>query len=242
MTVTQIRQAIVGHALWGVANEGQIHYAETRPIPNVPVRHLPITTDCSGFATIIAKWAGAPDPNGHHFELVHEEGGVGFAGFTGDMLNHLMHVPREDTQPGDLVVFVGVAPLQDHPEHVVILTESGREHADPLVVSHGREAGPEKCPLSAVKGAHAVQPIRYLRLIPEIPKKLPAEPGAWNEQHLLHIWHQVHSDPHTPDAVKAEVANWKHYFFELGLWATAHELNAHHAHELHFASNTLKAI
>jgi hypothetical protein len=139
--------------------------------------------------------------------------------------------------PGDLVIFVG-----GKLEHVVVLTQGGREHTDPLVVSHGGEGDPAKYTLSTQTSIHSGQPIVYLRLISDIPKVLPVEPGGWNEKHLWHIWHEVHADPQAPNAVKAEVARWKTYFFELELWATAHELNPHHAHELHFASQNLEVI
>jgi hypothetical protein len=229
MTAAQIRQAVVGHALWGVSHSAQIQYAEVRPIPiDIPVRHLPFTTDCSGFTTMIAKWAGAPDPN--HL-------GYNGSGNTTTMLGHLPHIPFNQTVPGDLVIFVG-----GKLEHVVVLTQGGREHTDPLVVSHGGEGEPAKYTLSKETSFHSGQRIEYLRLISDIPKVLPVEPGGWNEKHLSHIWHEVHADPQAPAAVKAEVAKWKTYFFELELWATAHELNPHHAHELHFASQDLEVI
>jgi hypothetical protein len=91
MTAAQIRQAVVGHALWGVSHSAQIQWAEHRPIPiGIPVRHLPFTTDCSGFTTMIAKWAGAPDPN--H---------LGYDGWgnTGKMLGHLPHIPFKGPCP-----------------------------------------------------------------------------------------------------------------------------------------------
>ncbi len=239
MNAVQIRQAMVDHALWGVAHTGQISYQEVRPIPNIPVHRLPFTTDCSGFITIIAKWAGAPDPNGHHYEVVQADGRSGFAGFTGDMLGHLSQVQPDEAFPGDLVIFLDAGPKK--PEHVVILTESGK-HDDPFVVSHGGEDEPKKYRLSTATSFHTGQPIRYLRLVSNDIQALPIEPGGWNEAHLSHIWHVVHSDPHAPDAIRAEVARWKTYFFALELWAIGHELNAHHNHELVFAGRDLKAI
>jgi Rv2525c-like, glycoside hydrolase-like domain len=84
-----------------------------------------------------------------------------------------------------------------------------------------------------------------LRPIP-IPKTLPVEPGGkFNpavEAHLLHIWHEVHSNPEVSVAVKEEVATWKLYFRELDLWSSQHEIDAHHQHELTFGHRRLGVI
>jgi hypothetical protein len=65
------RQAVVSNALWGAEvatrQPKQIHYGEVRPIRGAP-RQLPLTTDCSGFVTLCYQWAGAPDPNGTHYD------------------------------------------------------------------------------------------------------------------------------------------------------------------------------
>lgn len=122
-----IRARIVKVARWGVVHEPQIHYAETRPIP-VHVRpfSLPLTTDCSGFATLCYLWGGATDPN---------RNGYSGAGFTGTLLAHGRHIGVSKCKPGDLIVY-GEPPGH----HVVIVVEAG---SDPLVVSHGSEAGPK---------------------------------------------------------------------------------------------------
>ena len=51
----------------GVVNHNRIFYEEIRPYPLTPPRTLPFTTDCSGFATMMARWRGAADPNGFGF-------------------------------------------------------------------------------------------------------------------------------------------------------------------------------
>lgn len=127
------RVEMVKWALWGAANEPQIHYAQTRPIPvTAATSHLPLTTDCSGFATICAKWAGAPDPNGRHFDG---------QGYTGTLLDHCQHIPLSQVRPGDLVVY------GPHPGHhvcvVVGLVKDKAGHTvDLQLVSHGQEKGP----------------------------------------------------------------------------------------------------
>ena len=75
-----VRHQIVTAALWGIANEPQIHYGEIRPIPLA--RTLPLTTDCSGFVTVCYFLAGAPDPNGLDYSG---------EGWTGTLLRNLEH-------------------------------------------------------------------------------------------------------------------------------------------------------
>jgi cell wall-associated NlpC family hydrolase len=86
---------------------------------------LPLTTDCSGFATLCYFVAGAPDPNGL---------GYSGAGWTGTMLRHMGSVEPSEARRGDLVVW-GAYPGR----HVAILIERGD---DPLLCSHGSERGP----------------------------------------------------------------------------------------------------
>lgn len=141
-----LRDAIVENALWGVDNEPQIHYRQSRPIDGLDQpRKLPLYTDCSGFVTDCYKWAGAPDPNGLNYSG---------QGFTGTLLDHLEHIGPAEIEPGDLVVF------GSHPgEHVVIVAAAGM---NPMVVSHGQERGPIKVRLSVEAAAHQ-SPMTFLR-------------------------------------------------------------------------------
>jgi cell wall-associated NlpC family hydrolase len=118
-----VREEIVGVARWGIRNEARIHYASIRPMPLR--RALPLTTDCSGFATLCYFLAGAEDPNGLDY--------IG-QGYTGTMLRHMRHVGRAAVQGGDLVVW-GRYPGR----HVAVVLEPGD---DPLLCSHGQEKGP----------------------------------------------------------------------------------------------------
>jgi peptidoglycan hydrolase-like protein with peptidoglycan-binding domain len=138
-----IRGEIVANALFGVAHEADIHYEQLRPIDGIgDVHKLPLNVDCSGFATLCYNWAGAPDPNGL---------GYNGLGYTGTLLNHMDRIDRDAALPGDLVV---IGPGSG--DHVVIIVEAG---SDPMVVSHGREAGPTRQRLS-VDGR---EPKRFLR-------------------------------------------------------------------------------
>lgn len=146
-----IRAQIVQTARWGVAHSADIHYAEVRPIPvQIRPESLPFTTDCSGFATLCYLWGGARDPNGRGYDGT---------GFTGTLLTHGRRIRRlAYAQPGDLIIY---GPAPGH--HVVIVVEKGR---DPLVVSHGNEAGPV---LERHSAELAVQPagfqVRRYRLV-----------------------------------------------------------------------------
>lgn len=131
-----VRAAIVGNARWGAANEPRIHYTETDGRDdwlNRSARSLPMSTDCSGFVTACYKWAGAPDPNGLGYHRL---------GYTGTLLSHakahgqiLTDVSK--ARAGDPIV-IGWG-KDGEGAHVVTVIQSG---ADPLVVSHGKEAGP----------------------------------------------------------------------------------------------------
>ena len=119
--MSDVRQAIVAAARWGIRNEARIHYGEVRPIPLT--RRLPLTLDCSGFVTLCYFLAGAPDPNGLGYDG---------DGWTGTLLRHMQHVA--EPQEGDAVVF-GAYP--GHHAAIVLVTGD-----DPLLASHGQERGP----------------------------------------------------------------------------------------------------
>ena len=122
----ELRAAIVANAQWGIANEGQIHYEQLRPMDGVKhPRQLPLHTDCSAFSALCYAWAGAPDPNGNDYNG---------SGYTGTLLQHMQRIPASAVQPGDLVVW-GAAPGH----HVALVLEAGD---DPLLCSHGMEKGP----------------------------------------------------------------------------------------------------
>ncbi len=81
-------------AKWCVLNRSRIHYSEVRPIPvDLSFGELPFTTDCSGFVTMLARWAGLPDPNGL---------GYSGSGYTGTLLTHLLPIPSS-SQPGAVI-------------------------------------------------------------------------------------------------------------------------------------------
>jgi len=151
--VMPVRKSLVSLGYWAHQNRDEIYYAEVRPIPvSLPVRHLPLTTDCSGIVTMFAMWAGAPDPNGNNYDGT---------GYTGTLLDHLPHIALNETWRGDLVVF-GAPPGI----HAVMLLQGGCHYADPLVVSHGHPGAddPEVMSLSNMQSGFP-PPTTYLRII-----------------------------------------------------------------------------
>jgi len=146
------RAKILEYALWGVTNEPQIHYAQVRPMDHLDdLKHLPISNDCSEFATKAYKYAGAPDPNGANYNG---------SGYTGTMLTHGKPVMLSQAKSGDLIIF-GAWPGH----HVVILEEDGAANkGNPMVISHGQEAGPIRLRLHDEEHyqPHVVTAINYL--------------------------------------------------------------------------------
>jgi hypothetical protein len=122
---TGMRQRVLSEALWGYNNRYSIHYAQIRPYRDVG-HQLPQTMDCSAFATLCYKHAGAPDPNGMLYS--------GF-GYTGTLSAHGLLVATSQARVGDLVFYGNGWPY----EHVAIYAGYGR------VVSHGSEGGPYLC-------------------------------------------------------------------------------------------------
>lgn len=120
------RQRVVTEATWYYNRRGSVHYRQSRPFPVNAGHRLPITIDCSAFATICYKLAGASDPNG-----------LGFSGqgYTGTLAAHGRSVSLAAARPGDLVFYGRGYPY----EHVAVYVGHNR------VISHGSEGGPYLC-------------------------------------------------------------------------------------------------
>lgn len=153
-TEAQIRAAITQACRVGIENERQIHYTQSFRrddwLASKPKKlPLPLSTDCSGFATLCYYLAGAPDPNGLGYKSV---------GYTGTMLKRGVRTSSRHAQPGDLVVF---GPGSGH--HVCVVLQAG---ADPLLCSHGQEAGPFPIFYSEEQ-AHQPLPATWLTYFPK---------------------------------------------------------------------------
>ena len=122
-----IRQRILAEALWGYNNQYRISYAQVRPMRALSKAHsLPQTMDCSEFATLCYKRAGASDPNGMLFN--------GY-GYTGTLGQRGRQVALSQAKIGDLVFYGHGYPWH----HVAVYAGFGR------VVSHGSNSGPNLC-------------------------------------------------------------------------------------------------
>ena len=143
-----LRNRIVDQLKWGIANSPSIHYAQIRPMPLKAWKshNLPLTTDCSGSVTCAYNAAGADDPNGFGYDG---------SGYTGTLMSHLPHIHASEAKPADLIVF------GDYPgHHVCAILETG---SDPLLFSHGQEAGPFAIRMSTEHQAQGSGPVTYLR-------------------------------------------------------------------------------
>jgi hypothetical protein len=151
-TPAELRQTMVDNCNWAIEPRCQFSYQEVRPIEFPPPRTGgKITTDCSGFVTIMAKWSGIPDPN---------HNGYDGQGFTGTLLDALPHIELAHSRRADLVVF-GPPPGR----HVICLLEGGSVDADPMCASHGEQGDPRSYKLSDLR-AYFADEITVLELIP----------------------------------------------------------------------------
>lgn len=141
------RAKFVDLAKWGVAHKDQIHYSQARPIDMS--FNLPWTADCSGSTIAYAKAAGLPDPAGF---------GYNGSGSTDSILANLPRIERRDVQLGDLALWA----IGADGKHVAIFTELG---PDPLMASHGSDAGPIAIRLSAEDAWHSSETLHFLRVV-----------------------------------------------------------------------------
>jgi NlpC/P60 family len=141
------RKAMVEQARWMIAHEPSIHYSVHRPIPQYSKDHLPMTLDCSGSVISLARWAGVKSPSG-----------TGYAsGSTEQLYERCPKIDLKDAQPGDLVLYS----IGSDQKHVSMILVTG---GDPLLFSHGLEAGPQAIRLSLQKTYHAGETVTFHRM------------------------------------------------------------------------------
>lgn len=137
-----------------VAYQKSIHYpendirgkADTETF-QLEAPHPPMTMDCSEAVTLLCKWAGLKDPNGLNYT---------HPGYTGTLLAHLPRYNNPaNANVGALVVFgPGTG------EHVCMVYQPGD---DPLLFSHGSEAGPVFIRLAVERTYHR-PPVTFLSI------------------------------------------------------------------------------
>jgi len=186
--MSDTRNAIVEWAKWAHDNKAHFNYTEgpeRMSAIGVYLPKFPINADCSAFVTWCYWIAGAPDPNGLHYN--HE-------GYTGTLL-HGLEIPRDQVQPGDVIVY---GPGTGW--HTALVIEAG---ADPLTISHGQQGDPSLVRVSQ----DGRQPQRYLRFktegtprYPDTKPVAPAAPAAVAPQPVADLTHiqsapQAHQTP-----------------------------------------------
>lgn len=138
------------HALMGylLKHEPQIHYAQARPMDwtSWSEAHLHAIldsgggawADCSEAVTALCRWAGLRDPSGFHYN------GSGNSASIFRFLPHYTNPAR--AMPGALVTFGPYGA-----DHVAMVYTAGN---DPMLWSHGAEAGPRLVRYSIERAVH----------------------------------------------------------------------------------------
>jgi len=138
-----------------IAHAANVHYAEIRPMRTIHLTEAEadtlithgrgITMDCSESITMLCKWAGLADPSGNHYNG---------QGYTGTMLAHLPHYTKPTSANVGAIVVFGPGTGQ----HAAMVLETG---PDPVLFSHGSEAGPLAIRLSVERQYHQT-PVTFL--------------------------------------------------------------------------------
>lgn len=119
-----VRGRIVDIAKSTLSRAGRdIHYEQRRPIVGT-LKQSPVYTDCSGFATVVYRDAGAPDPNGHQYDG---------QGYTGTLWSYGRAVSTP--KPGDLAFYGNPSSTKAHVAIVINASEA---------IGLGSEGGPRR--------------------------------------------------------------------------------------------------
>lgn len=132
---------LVEGATWAVAHNSQFIYDEIRPVKlpawnnGNPLGSGTWTGDCSSFITLLAHWAGLPDPNGPSYNYNGDGNGA-------TLYSNLPSITQAEAVPGDVVGFGEI--------HVAMMMQNGTE-SNPNVASFGEQGDPRIWSLSAVE-------------------------------------------------------------------------------------------
>lgn len=141
-----------------VQHRGNVHYAQRRPMETRKLASVValkravasaagVTMDCSESVTLLCRLAGLDDPNDQHYNGL---------GYTGTLLDHLPHY--DDPGNADIGALAVFGPGTG--QHVCMVREPGR---NPLLFSHGEEAGPFYLRLNVERTYHSA-PVRFLSI------------------------------------------------------------------------------
>lgn len=128
---------------WALKNEPSFHYLQRRPmhLAQLKNRELPAYADCSETTTACAYAAGVSDPNGRDYD------GTGWTGTIRATLRRIRDLRKLRT--GDPIVY-GIG----DETHVAMVYKPSRLRGNPLMWSHGQEAGPILIRHSIENAAH----------------------------------------------------------------------------------------
>jgi NlpC/P60 family len=142
------REQMIAQARWMIDHEPSIHYNQARPIPQYDSRHLPMSLDCSGAYISLCRWAGIDSPTASYT-----------SGSTDTLLAKMRPIAKNAALPGDVVLYH----LGADGKHVAMFLEPGSA-SDPLLFSHGIEAGPLAVRLAKENSYHSSETASFLRL------------------------------------------------------------------------------
>lgn len=148
------RNEMVSYADYLIANSGLIDYAEVRPmtmwseaeVKSIFARGGRITMDCSWAVTEICYACGLNPPSGPTY-------GYNGYGNTQTLLDYLSHIDLSVAHEGTIIIFGGPMDVQ----HAVMVLEPNGDN--PVIFSHGDEAGPVRTTLQSEAYGHPGQPI-----------------------------------------------------------------------------------
>jgi hypothetical protein len=141
-------------AIWAVHNKKRFRYLQYRPVQYIISAIM--RYDCSSFAALCYRVAGAGDPNG---PVYHYNGW----GNTETLANNGRRIPAALARPGDLAIFNVGKPLAT--QHVAVVVQ--KDGKFPLLVSMGQEGDPSFC-----RANQDPRPVTYYRY--DTTQKWPA--------------------------------------------------------------------
>ena len=150
------RKEIVRACQWGNGHQSQIFYSQEAVrgawLEHQWRYHLPMSLDCSSWATYCCWVSGAPDPSGYNYHAVGNSDSIYL-----NALKHGLIVPLAKARMGDLAIFGGtpnnpydahhVSVLMQTPSRFMRRANTHRLPSDSHVSSHGSMGGPVKMTL-----------------------------------------------------------------------------------------------
>lgn len=133
--IVDLTDGIVDAGQWGADHEPQIGYSQWWNFRTAwlkrPKWQLPMKADCSAFVSWCHWVVDAPNPGGGDWSKIQDTEGLAANG------TEIFH--RSELRRANLCILGLDGP---HPKQHVVMIVDVSNYLNPLVVSHGREAGP----------------------------------------------------------------------------------------------------